>query len=235
MRTLLFSLFILCFGFVANAQVSLTEANNNTVVTIEKGKTLTISLKNNGGTPYQWKMVSNGASALTFNKETTRKEQPQGDMIIVGTPYFTDYQFTAEKVGTSEIQINLVSYSGQISKSMKYTIAVKEASAPINLGEENNGVKLALESAKEAGTIVTVSLVNHAGTPYKWKVTSNNEEVAAFTQEDTRAMNDKLGGDYFTDYKFQITGKKGTTEMQFELTSYSDEIVQIVKYTIIVE
>jgi len=241
MRTLFFSLFILGFSLVSNAQATLTEADNNTSITIEKGERLIISLKNHGGTPYQWKMTDNGENVLVFEKEATRKEeQPKGAIPMTGTPYFTDYYFTGTNVGTGRVTLKLVSYSGEVAKTMQYSITVKEVGmqvvpAPILLGEENNGVTLSLSGTKEKGTFILVSLKNQSGTPFMWKVVSYNEEVTAFQTENRRTEEETAGGAYFTDFDLMVTGKKGVSELKFQLTSYAGEVEREISYTITVK
>ena len=125
-------LVLLALAFFANAQGNLTDAENGQTLVVspsKKGETLTISLKASGGTPYQWKMVSNDASVLAFDKETSHKlpqNNPEG-LPMVGGVYFADFIFhyTGE-IGSSNLSFNLVSFSGQIAKTVTYIINVTD-------------------------------------------------------------------------------------------------------------
>jgi predicted secreted protein len=127
MGTLLFCLFFLGMAFVANENRTLTEAENGNSIIIsdlEKDKTLTVTLKNNGGTPYYWILASNNEEILAFEKEGTH--QPESSQMMVGSPYFTDFSFHyTGKKGTSQLQFDLVLFSGEVEMSVSYTVTVE--------------------------------------------------------------------------------------------------------------
>lgn len=125
-------LVLLTLAFFVNAQGSLTDAENGQTLVVspsKKGETLTISLKASGGTPYKWVMENYDAAVLAFETETSHKppqNNPEG-LPMVGGVYFADFIFHyTGAIGSSNLSFNLVSFSGQIAKTVTYTINVAE-------------------------------------------------------------------------------------------------------------
>jgi len=135
MRKFIFFLFAFSFAFIANAQVVLTDANNDTTIVVvkpAKGTDLTVTLKNNGGTPYEWKQKDTNDKVLSFDKKEERSDYKpkEGEPPMTGTPYFTDfkYKFTGN-MGDAELKFDLVSFSGDVARSVKYTVKVSDKAA----------------------------------------------------------------------------------------------------------
>jgi predicted secreted protein len=137
MKFFIFFLFFMGFAFNANAQMVLTEANNDTSIIMlqpAKGTDFTVTLKNNGGTPYKWKQVANNDNVLLLDKTEERSEyKPKADEPpMTGTPYFTDFKFKfTGEAGTARLKFDLVSFSGDVAQSVNYMIKIKTDTRPV--------------------------------------------------------------------------------------------------------
>lgn len=112
------------------------------------------------------------------------------------------------------------------------------ANAQSTLTDAENG-KTIVVSPSQKGETLTISLKASGGTPYQWKMASNNEAVLAFEKETSHKpaennMGDvpMVGGGYFADFIFHYTGATGSSNLSFNLVSFSGEIAKTVTYTI---
>ena len=112
------------------AQLILTESTHRSILVMlpMQGEGFTISLENNGGTAYRWKLSGYDETLIKLVKEETRdKYTPRGgETPMVGTPYFTDYHFSLTgKEGETAITCTLsAAYEKKPAKTLNYTFMI---------------------------------------------------------------------------------------------------------------
>lgn len=107
-----------------------------------------------------------------------------------------------------------------------------------HLTAAESGNTINVSSSEKDGKLI-VSLEYSAGTPYSWKVVSDNKEVLIFDKQSNREAvksvpsdPPRVGGKRIVDFEFHFTGTIGMEKLQLDFSSFSGEIARSVNYMI---
>ena len=110
-------------GSLGQSTVTVTEANNNTTVTVPLGGLLVVQLPSNPSTGYQWEVTAIDNTTLTQDGQV---QYVPSQPITVGSGGTSVFTFAALSTGNTAIQLQYIPPGGGVaSQTFSLTVGIR--------------------------------------------------------------------------------------------------------------